>query len=193
VKVTRTALEGVVVIEPKVFSDRRGWFSETFSERDFAETVGASVSRSKDHPCNTHFVQDNSSYSVRGVVRGLHFQKEPHAQAKLVRVAVGRILDVALDMRRSSPTFGQWTTIELSAENHRQFYLPRGIAHGFSVLSEEAVVIYKVDGYYAPEDDGGVLWNDPALGIDWGIDHAKAVVSEKDAALPLFANTYKFE
>ncbi len=181
-QVIETSLPGVVIIEPMVFEDARGTFSETFSEREFAQLASP-----------VRFVQDNESHSRRGVVRGLHFQKEPHAQAKLVRVAAGRILDIALDMRRSSPTFGRWTAVELSAENRRQLFLPRGFAHGFSVLSDEATVIYKVDGYYAPESDAGVLWNDPALGIDWGIDPAEAIVSTKDAALPIFANAYKFE
>ena len=177
-----TALEGVLVIEPAVFSDARGWFSETFSEREFARITG----------WPGRFVQDNESYSRRGVVRGLHFQKEPHAQAKLVRVAAGRILDIALDMRRSSPTFGRWAAVELSAGNRRQLFLPHGFAHGFSVLSDEATVIYKVDNHYAPESDAGVLWNDPVLGIDWGIDPSEAIVSVKDAALPLFADAHKF-
>ncbi len=181
-KVSRTALEGVIIVEPDVFYDRRGSFSETFSERRFAELVAP-----------VKFVQDNESYSVRGVIRGLHFQKEPHAQAKLVRAVSGRILDVAVDMRRSSSTFGQWAAIELSDENGRQFFIPKGFAHGFSVLGDSAVVAYKCDSYYAPECDGGVLWNDPALGIDWGIDQSAAIVSNKDAALPGFAEAYKFE
>lgn len=181
-KVIETPLEGVVIIEPKIFSDRRGTFGEAFSERRFAELVAP-----------VHFVQDNESRSVRGTVRGLHFQKDPHAQGKLVRVVAGRILDVALDMRCGSPTFGKWTTVELSAENHRQVFIPRGFAHGFSVQSDEAVLVYKCDGYYAPESDGGVLWNDPALGIDWGIDPAEAIVSDKDAALPNFADAYTFK
>ncbi len=181
-KKIETNLEGVIIIEPVVFEDARGSFCETFSEREFARLV-ASVD----------FVQDNESHSQRGVVRGLHFQREPHAQAKLVRVAAGRILDIALDMRRSSPTFGRWTAVELSAENRRQLFLPHGFAHGFGVLSDEATVIYKVDNYYAPESDAGVLWNDPVLGIDWGIDPAEAIVSAKDTALPVFANARTFK
>ncbi len=181
-RVAKTTLDGVLIIEPAAFCDARGWFSETFSEREFARITGWSG----------RFVQDNESYSRRGVVRGLHFQREPHAQAKLIRVATGRILDIALDMRRSSPAFGRWSAIELSAENRRQLFLPRGFAHGFSVLSDEATVIYKVDGYYAPESDGGVVWSDPALGINWGIDPTEAIVSAKDAALPLFADAYRF-
>ncbi len=181
-KVIKTALEGVVIVEPEVFRDRRGSFRETFSEERFAELVAP-----------VRFVQDNESHSVRGVVRGLHFQKEPHAQAKLVRAVSGSVLDVAVDMRRSSPTFGRWVAVELSEENGRQLFLPRGFAHGFSVQGNGAVVAYKCDGYYAPGSDGGVLWNDPALGIDWSMDPAEAIVSEKDAALPLFAGAYYFE
>lgn len=180
-KVIETALEGVVIIEPAVFRDERGSFSETFSERWFADRVAP-----------VHFVQDNESHSRRGVVRGLHFQKEPHAQAKLVRVASGSILDVAVDMRRSSPAFGKWVAVELSAENRRQLFIPRGFAHGFVARRDGTVVLYKVDGYYAPAGDGGVLWCDPALGIDWGIDPFDAIVSEKDAALPNFRDAYNF-
>ena len=170
-----------MIIEPAVFRDRRGSFAETFSEVRFAEMVAP-----------VRFVQDNESRSAHGVVRGLHFQKEPHAQAKLVRVVSGLIIDVAVDMRRLSPTFGQWVAVELSEENGRQLFLPRGFAHGFSVPGESATVAYKCDGYYAPQSDGGVLWNDPALGIDWQIDPAETVVSDKDAALPLFKNAYAF-
>ncbi len=187
--VVATALEGVFVVEPTVFRDARGTFSEVFSEREFARLTGLAGSSG----WSGRFVQDNESVSRPGVVRGLHFQKEPHAQAKLVRVAAGAILDVAVDMRRLSPTFGKWVAVELSAENGRQLFIPRGFAHGFSVVGEaDASVIYKVDGYYAPESDGGVRWNDPALGIDWGVATREAVVSDKDAALPLFAEAYKF-
>ncbi|MDR1671323.1 MAG: dTDP-4-dehydrorhamnose 3,5-epimerase [Alistipes sp.] len=181
-QVTKTALEGVAIIEPAVFRDERGAFAETFSEREFADAVAP-----------VHFVQENESRSRRGVVRGLHFQKAPHAQAKLVRVASGRILDVAVDMRRHSPTFGRHVAVELSAENRRQLFIPRGCAHGFVSLSEETVVVYKVDDYYAPASDAGVLWNDPSLNIDWGIAPDDAIISTKDAALPLFINAYKFE
>jgi dTDP-4-dehydrorhamnose 3,5-epimerase len=174
-----------------VFGDARGTFSETFSERDF----NAAVAPFGLAP--VRFVQDNQSTSRRGVVRGLHFQQPPHPQAKLVRVVAGRILDVAVDMRKHSPTFGQHVRVELSAENRRQLFIPHGFAHGFSALSDEATLIYKVDGYYAPQSDGGVLWNDSALGIDWGtefgFDPAQAIVSEKDRALPTFENAYKFE
>jgi dTDP-4-dehydrorhamnose 3,5-epimerase len=182
IKVTKTALEGVVIIEPTVVHDERGAFAESFSERDFAQLVAP-----------VHFVQDNESHSHRGVVRGLHFQRQPHAQAKLVRVANGRILDVAVDMRQGSPTFGLHVAVELSSENRRQLFIPKGFAHGFCCLSDEATVIYKVDGYYAPGSDDGVLWNDPALAIDWGIPPSGATVSAKDAALSPFANAYVFE
>ena len=178
--ITNSSTDGVVIIEPPVFRDGRGSFSETFSEKWFTENVAP-----------VRFVQDNESHSLPGVVRGLHFQREPHAQAKLVRVAAGRILDVAVDMRERSPAFGRWVAVELSAENRRQLFIPRGFAHGFAAL-EEAVVIYKVDNYYAPESDAGVLWCDPTLAIDWGIDPAGAIVSAKDTALPTFAEAYKF-
>ncbi len=169
-----------MIIGPPVFKDGRGSFSETFSDKWFVREVA-----------EVRFVQDNESHSRPGVVRGLHFQREPHAQAKLVRVASGRILDVAVDMRQGSSSFGRWVAVELSAENHRQLYIPRGFAHGFAAL-EEATVIYKVDNYYAPESDAGVLWCDPELAIDWGIDPARAIVSEKDASLPGFSEAYKF-
>ena len=184
--IIETTIDGVIIIEPAVFEDARGTFSETFSEREFAAALAP---HGIEPP---RFVQDNESHSRRGVVRGLHFQKEPHAQAKLVRVAAGSILDVAVDMRRGSATFGKWVSVELSAENRRQLFIPRGFAHGFTALEDGSTVIYKVDGYYAPESDGGVLWNDPALAIDWGIDPSEAIVSAKDAALPNFADAYKF-
>ncbi|MDR2890048.1 MAG: dTDP-4-dehydrorhamnose 3,5-epimerase [Alistipes sp.] len=195
--VTRTALDGVVVIEPAVFADRRGTFSETFSERDFAAVWAKSgLEPSLLEPsaiAPPHFVQDNESRSRRGVVRGLHFQKPPHAQAKLVRVSAGRILDVAVDMRSGSPTFGHHVAVELSAENRRQLFIPRGFAHGFVALEDNTTVAYKCDEYYAPECDGGVLWCDPTLGIDWGVKPSEAIVSDKDAALPTLSNAYKFE
>jgi dTDP-4-dehydrorhamnose 3,5-epimerase len=183
IQVTKTALEGVVIIEPAVFRDERGSFAETFSERDFAGAVA-----------QVRFVQDNESRSRHGVVRGLHFQREPHAQAKLVRVTAGRILDVAVDMRQGSPTFGHHVAVELSAENGRQLFIPRGFAHGFSVTaSGGATVLYKVDAHHAPGSDAGVAWNDPTLNIDWGIDPHKVIISAKDAALPPLANAHKFE
>ena len=172
-KVIQTEIPGVVIIEPKIFGDSRGYFFESFSEREFIEKVS-----------NTRFVQDNESKSCYGVVRGLHFQKPPHAQAKLVRVIKGRVLDVAVDIRKGSPTYGKHVAVELTEDNHRQFFIPKGFAHGFAVLSEEAVFQYKCDNYYAPQSEGAVLWNDPDLGIDWGIPEAKVLLSEKDAKHP---------
>ncbi len=172
--VIRTEIEGLAVIEPKVFRDSRGYFFESFSEREFAEKVAP-----------VKFVQDNESKSSYGVVRGLHFQKPPYAQAKLVRVVRGRVLDVAVDLRYGSPTFGKYFAVELSEENHRQFFIPRGFAHGFSVLSEDAVFQYKCDNYYAPQSEGSVLWNDPSIGVDWGLPPEEVVLSEKDMKSPL--------
>ena len=172
-KLIKTHIEGVTVIEPKVFSDSRGCFFESFSERDFAEEVGP-----------VRFVQDNESRSVYGVIRGLHFQKHPHAQAKLVRVVKGKVLDVAVDLRKDSPTFGQHVAMELSDENRRQMFIPRGFAHGFSVLSEEAVFQYKCDSYYAPESEGSLAWNDPDLNIDWSVPAGSEILSDKDRMSP---------
>ena len=172
--VINTDIQGVVIIEPKVFGDHRGYFFESFSEKDFAEAVG-----------EVKFVQDNESKSSYGVLRGLHFQKPPHAQAKLVRVVKGRVLDVAVDLRKGSPTFGKHVAVELTEENHRQLFIPRGFAHGFVVLSDEAVFQYKCDNYYAPQSEGSVLWNDPDIGIQWGIPSEDVMLSEKDANAPL--------
>lgn len=167
--VSKTEIEGVVIIEPKVFGDERGYFFESFSQREFEEKV-----------CKTVFVQDNESKSKYGVLRGLHFQKPPYAQAKLVRVIKGKVLDVAVDIREESPTFGKHVTVELSEENKRQIFIPRGLAHGFVVLSDEAVFQYKCDNYYAPDYEDGILWNDPKLGIDWKIPEEDVILSEKD-------------
>lgn len=172
--VINTDIQGVVIIEPKVFGDHRGYFFESFSEKDFAEAVG-----------EVKFVQDNESKSSYGVLRGLHFQKPPHAQAKLVRVVKGRVLDVAVDLRKGSPTFGKHVAVELTEENHRQLFIPRGFAHGFVVLSDEAVFQYKCDNYYAPQSEGSVLWNDPDIGIGWGIPSEDVMLSEKDRNAPL--------
>lgn len=171
-----TALEGVVILEPRVFPDARGYFFESFSQREFDELVRP-----------VRFVQDNESRSTRGVVRGLHFQRMPYTQSKLVRCTLGRVLDVAVDIRYGSPTFGQHVAVELSAENKRQLFVPRGFAHGFAVLSDEAVFQYKCDNYYAPEADGGISLLDPSLGIDWGIDLADALLSDKDRRHPTLA------
>ena len=173
-EVIKTDIEGVVILEPRVFRDARGYFFESFSAREFCEKV-----------VPVTFVQDNESYSSYGVIRGLHFQKPPFTQAKLVRVIKGAVLDVAVDIRKGSPTYGQHVAVELTAENHRQLFIPHGFAHGFSVLSDEVLFQYKCDNYYAPQSEGGILWNDPSLGIDWRIPAEKAILSEKDFNHPL--------
>lgn len=167
--VIKTEIDGVVIIEPKIFNDSRGYFYESFSQREFEEKV-----------CKTTFVQDNQSCSSYGVIRGLHFQKPPYSQSKLVRVIEGKVLDVAVDIRKGSPTFGQHVAVELSAENHRQLFIPRGFAHGFAVLSERVVFQYKCDNYYAPQSEGAIAYDDPALGIDWQIPTNEAILSDKD-------------
>ena len=168
-EVIKTSIEGVVIIEPKVFKDARGYFFESFSQREFEEKV---------HPIN--FVQDNESMSSYGVMRGLHFQAPPYTQSKLVRCVKGKVLDVAVDIRKGSPTYGQHVAVELSEDNHRQFFVPRGFAHGFAVLSETAVFQYKCDNFYAPQADGGISIKDESLGIDWQIPMEQAILSEKD-------------
>jgi dTDP-4-dehydrorhamnose 3,5-epimerase len=169
ITVVQTALNGLVVLKPRIFEDARGYFFESFSKRDLEELVGP-----------VDFVQDNESLSSYGVVRGLHFQKPPFTQAKLVRCTRGRVLDIAVDIRRGSPTFGEHFAVELSEENHLQFFIPKGFAHGFSVLSETAVFQYKCDEFYHPEADAGVLLTDPALGIDWKIEPEQMILSDKD-------------
>ena len=168
-EVIKTNIEGVVIIEPRIFRDDRGYFFESFSQRDFQEKV-----------CNTVFVQDNESKSSYGVLRGLHFQKPPYAQSKLVRVIKGAVLDVAVDIRKGSPTFGQHVAVELTEDNHRQFFIPRGFAHGFSVLTDEVIFQYKCDNFYAPQSEGALAWDDPDLGIDWRIPTDKVLLSEND-------------
>lgn len=168
-KIITTAIDGLLILEPKVFADGRGYFFESFSQREFEEKV-----------CKTTFVQDNESCSRYGVLRGLHFQKPPHAQAKLVRVVKGTVLDIALDIRKGSSTFGQHVATELSEENKRQLFIPRGFAHGFAALSDKAILQYKCDNYFAPGSEGGILWNDPALGIDWKLPAEAIILSEKD-------------
>lgn len=175
-----TTIPDVKIIEPRVFGDARGYFYESFSDREFREKV-----------CDTTFVQDNQSMSRYGVVRGLHYQRAPHCQSKLVRCVKGRVLDIALDIRHGSPTFGQHVAVELSAENHRQLFIPRGFAHGFAVLSEEAIILYKCDNYYAPECEGGIAWDDPALGINWQLPMDEIILSAKDKELHLFAESTK--
>lgn len=169
-----TFIDGLYIIEPKIFPDPRGYFFESYSKKDFDEVIGP-----------VDFVQDNESSSCYGVVRGLHFQKGEHAQAKLVRCVEGTVLDVAVDIRRGSPTFGKWFSVELSCENHRQFFLPKGMAHGFAVLSERAIFQYKCDSPYCPESEGAIAWNDPDLLIDWRIPPDKVILSPKDSNHPL--------
>ena len=169
-EVIKTHIDGVVIIEPKVFSDARGYFFESFSQKEFQEKVA-----------NIQFVQDNESMSKLGVMRGLHFQRPPYAQSKLVRCVKGQVVDVAVDIRKGSPTYGQHVAVLLTEENHRQFFIPQGFAHGFAVLSETAVFQYKCDNFYHPEADGGISILDETLGINWGLAMENALVSEKDA------------
>lgn len=169
INVIKTDIEGVVIIEPKVFGDSRGYFFESWSQKDFDELVRP-----------VKFVQDNESMSTYGVMRGLHFQAPPFTQSKLVRCVKGAVLDVAVDIRKGSPTYGQHVAVELTEDNHRQFFVPRGFAHGFAVLSETAVFQYKCDNFYAPQADGGICILDSSLGIDWRIPTDKAILSEKD-------------
>lgn len=173
-EIIKTDIPGVLIVEPTVYGDARGYFFESFNEREFREKSGFKV----------HFVQENESFSTYGVVRGLHFQRAPHAQSKLVRVVRGEVLDVAVDIRPNSPTFRKYVSVRLSAENHCQFFIPKGFAHGFSVLSEDAVFQYKCDDFYAPETEGAIAWNDPQLAIDWQIPADKVVLSEKDKNHP---------
>ncbi len=175
-KVIKTKLEGVVIIEPQVFFDDRGYFFESFSQQRFNEQVVPIT-----------FVQDNESKSSYGVLRGLHFQKPPFAQSKLVRVVKGKVLDVAVDLRKDSLTFGQYESVVLSEENKRQFFIPQGFAHGFAVLSEEAIFQYKCDNYYAPQSEGSVRWNDPTIGIDWQLPEKDIILSAKDEKAPLLS------
>ena len=169
----KTNIPGVVILQPRIFGDERGYFFESFSQCDFEREVRRTV-----------FVQDNESKSCYGVLRGLHFQKPPYAQSKLVRVVKGSVLDVAVDIRKGSPTFGKYVSVELTEENKRQFFIPRGFAHGFAVLSTEAVFQYKCDNFYAPQSEGGIAWNDPDLNIDWRIPKDKIILSEKDKMHP---------
>ncbi len=173
IRIVHTEIAGVVILEPQVFDDARGSFFESYSQRAFDESVGP-----------VRFVQDNESRSTYGVVRGLHFQRPPHAQAKLVRVVAGTVLDVAVDIRLGSPTFGRHVAVELSGENRRQLFIPRGFAHGYAVLTPQALFQYKCDAFYHPEAEGGVAWDDPALGIDWRIPSERVLLSEKDAHRP---------
>lgn len=177
IEVIKTDIEGVCIIRPKVFEDARGYFLESFSKKEFEEKVA-----------KVDFVQDNESMSSYGVMRGLHFQAPPYTQAKLVRCVKGRVLDVAVDLRVGSPTYGKHVAVELTEDNHLQFFVPRGFAHGFAVLSETAVFQYKCDNYYAPQADGGISIKDESLGIDWKIPVENALLSEKDTRHPLLAD-----
>ncbi|WP_396271288.1 dTDP-4-dehydrorhamnose 3,5-epimerase [Ideonella sp.] len=174
-QVTKTAIADVLIFEPKLFGDARGFFMESFNQKIFDDAVGG----------HTAFVQDNHSRSAKGVLRGLHFQRAPHAQGKLVRCAAGAVFDVAVDIRRDSPTFGQWVGVELNAENQRQLWIPPGLAHGFLVLSESADFLYKTTDYYAPQAEGAVRWDDPDLAIAWPDVGMAPLLSGKDAAAPL--------
>jgi len=178
----QTEIEGVFIIEPKVFKDSRGYFMEAWKQEEFNEHVG-----------KTNFIQDNESKSSFGVLRGLHYQKGSLSQAKLVRVIKGRVLDVAVDIRKSSPTFGKHVKIELSEENKRQLFIPRGFAHGFLVLSDEAIFTYKVDNPYAPQAEAGIRWDDPALAIEWPIDFSQVLTSDKDLKHPLIKDAELFD
>lgn len=168
-EIIKTEIEGLLIIEPRIFQDARGYFFESFSQREFEEKVGA-----------VHFVQDNESMSTYGVMRGLHFQRPPYTQSKLVRCVSGKVLDVAVDIRKGSPTYGQHVAVELTGENHRQFFIPKGFAHGFAVLSERAVFQYKCDEFYHPEADAGISILDESLQIDWCIPAEAAILSDKD-------------
>ena len=185
-EVIKTKIEGPLIIEPKVFGDNRGYFYESYNAKDFAEKVDPSIV----------FVQDNQSYSTYGVLRGLHFQRPPHAQAKLVRVIQGRVLDVAVDIRKGSPTYGQYVSVELSGENHRQLFIPKGFAHGFVVLSETALFQYKCDNLYEPSSEGALAWDDADIAIEWPLSEDQIKLSEKDkhhAGLKDFDSPFEYE
>ncbi len=179
----RTKIKDVVIIEPKVFGDHRGYFTETFRQDKLEEFLGF----------NVEFCQDNESKSKKGVLRGLHYQLAPFAQSKLVRVIMGRVLDVAVDIRKGSPTFGEYVAVELSGENKRELFVPRGFAHGFVVLSQEAVFSYKVDNYYSPQNDRGIAFDDPSIGVDWVLDKDELLLSDKDTKQPLLNEAEVFE
>ena len=178
----QTEIDGVWIIEPRVFNDARGYFMEAFKEEEFRANIG-----------DVHFVQDNESKSSFGVLRGLHYQKGEYSQAKLVRVIKGKVLDVAVDLRRSSPTFGKYVSVELSEENKRQFFIPRGFAHGFLVLSDEAIFTYKVDNGYAPQAEASIRFNGETVGIDWPVAESQFIVSEKDGHAVSFKDAEYFE
>jgi dTDP-4-dehydrorhamnose 3,5-epimerase len=179
-KISKTGFEGLLIIEPKVFEDQRGYFFESYNANKFKEAGLEYV-----------FVQDNQSKSSYGVVRGLHYQLEPYAQTKLVRVLLGKILDVVVDIRNNSPTFGKWIGLEISDENKKQLLIPKGFAHGFSVLSDIAVILYKCDDFYSPEAERGIIYNDSDVNIDWGLSQNEVIVSDKDKLLPSFQSSEK--
>lgn len=181
-KFTEQKIKGVWVVEPKVFTDERGYFMESYKQNLFEQNIG-----------KVDFIQDNESKSTKGVLRGMHYQKGEHSQAKLVRVLQGTVLDVVVDIRKSSPTFGQYVAVELSAENKKQLFVPRCFAHGFLVLSDEAVFSYKVDNLYSPEHDASILWNDSQINIDWGVDTNSLILSAKDLAARTLAEAVVFE
>ena len=181
--IVKTDIEGVLIVEPKVFGDSRGYFMEVFSERDFRAATGLDV----------HFVQDNESMSSKGVLRGLHFQKSPYAQSKLVRVVRGSVYDVAVDLRAGSPTFGKYVSVVLSGENKRMFYIPEGFAHGFLTLEDNTVFQYKCGAFYEPSSEGSVRWNDPRIGVEWPMADGERLLSEKDRKAPLLSEQpYRF-
>lgn len=175
-EVIKTDIEGIFIIEPRVWGDDRGYFFESFNAREFAEKTGLNIT----------FVQDNESKSHYGVLRGLHFQLPPYTQSKLVRVVKGRVLDIAVDIRKNSPTYGKWVSCELTEDNHRQFFVPKGMAHGFCVLSKEAVFQYKCDDFYHPEAEGGIAWDDPDIAVQWPIPAENISLSERDKNHPSF-------
>ncbi|WP_342645802.1 dTDP-4-dehydrorhamnose 3,5-epimerase [Mucilaginibacter sp. CSA2-8R] len=175
--VTTTAIEGLLIIEPRIFKDDRGYFYESYSKQKF-----------EDAGIHADFIQDNQSFSQKGILRGLHGQANPHAQGKLVRVIQGRVLDVAVDIRKNSPTYGQHVTVELSGDNHKQLWIPAGFLHGFATLEDDTIFTYKVTNYYNKESEIGVIWNDPALAIGWGINETEVQLSAKDELLPSFAD-----
>lgn len=174
-KCIKTDIEGFYILEPRVIEDNRGYFFESFNQRDFNEQIG-----------EVNFVQDNESKSFKNVVRGLHFQKPPYAQAKLIRVVKGAVLDVAVDIRKGSPTYGKHIAVELTAQNHRQLFIPAGFAHGFSVLTDDVIFQYKCSQFYEPGSEGAIMWNDPTLNINWGVENA--IISEKDKTNPSFVD-----
>ncbi|TYA52214.1 dTDP-4-dehydrorhamnose 3,5-epimerase [Formosa maritima] len=179
-KVTETKLNGCFIIEPRIFNDKRGYFFESYNQSEFNKTLGL----------NIQFIQDNESYSTKGVLRGLHYQKGEFAQAKLVRVVKGSILDVAVDIRKESPTFGKHFSLELTEENKKQIFIPKGFAHGFIVLSDIAILSYKCDNVYNKESEGGIIYNDPSLNIDWHMPHDKLIISKKDLKLATFKKQF---